>query len=608
MMPSDPDFGPRTPVHPKPQPTDTTYAAPVDESDWVHGLKPTPENPALPPSRNAGPPQPSSGSLLLERICTHNPLYAISAAFMVYGLWVSFPAGDTLGYAPKLAVSLGAYIVLLTLTAIVLHRLGTLWEDLRMLGLLVVLLLPMVSVTLDATLLVDPQAGRIASLVGGGLALLIGEALLFGLRVRLPLGYRVPYHLLMTLFFTYPLLLTSDVAGQAVDPHDASLQWRLFGFAQAGAAILLSCLYAILRGPSYVSQNGTPWRWPLFPMTIFAFLTLCVVGRANYLCRSFHPIGEGESIFGSYFLVPLVFVIGVLMLAAGKRNRNFDTLTTALLMPVLALMLAVVEPGRDPFYREFLQRFREATSAYPPLVALWCATGFYALAAALRVRGAFGLTIVALIGCAFVEPEATSVFQLQARLPWPLGIAAVLASTRGLRRRDWFECLVGASCTAGFVLLCGRRFVDFPAVFAGYHALVLILLLAGWRLGPERGWSVRALTAMALCAAYVAWEYPDRFPLFTHAAWATGFWYPTALVALAIAMAFLLREQVFFYAATAMLTFSAAVYGVRGYRWLKLRVVGLDAIAVGLAFLAAGIAVSLTKARQVRRPRDAPTP
>jgi hypothetical protein len=562
MMPSDPDFGPRTPVHPKPRPTDTTYAAPVDESDWVHGLKPTPENPALSQPPQARPPQRSFGTLLLERICTHNPLYAISAAFMVYGLWVSFPAGDTLGYAPKLAVSLGAYVVLLTLTAIVLHRLGTLWEDLRMVGLLVVLLLPMVSVTLDATLLVDPQAGRIASLVGGGLALLIGEALLLGLRVRLPLGFRVPYHLLMTLFFVYPLLLTSDVAGQAVDPHDASLQWRLFGFAQAGAAILLSCLYAILRGPSYVSQNGTPWRWPLFPMTIFAFLTLCLVGRANYLCRSFHPIGEGESIFGSYFLVPLVFVIGVLMLAAGKRNRNFDTHTTALLMPVLALMLAVVEPGRDPFYREFLQRFR----------------------------------------------EATSVFQLQARLPWPLGIAAVLASTRGLWRRDWFECLVGASCTAGFVLLCGRRFVDFPAVFAGYHALVLILLLAGWRLGPERGWSVRALAAMALCAAYVAWEYPDRFPLFTHAAWATGFWYPTALVALAIAMAFLLREQVFFYAATAMLTFSAAVYGVRGYQWLKLRVVGLDAIAVGLAFLAAGIAVSLTKARQVRRPRDAPTP
>ena len=608
MMPSDPDFGPRAPIHPKPQPASVALAPPVDETNWLHGLKPTAENPALPPSRNAGPPQPSSGSLLLQRICTHNPLYAISAAFMVYGLWASFPAGDTLGYAPKLAVSLGAYVVLLTATAIVLQRLGTLWEDLRMLGLLVVLLLPMVSITLDATLLADPRTGRLSSLVGGALAVVIGETLLFGLRVRLPLGYRVPYHLLMTLFFVYPLLVTSNVAGQAVDPHDASLQWRLFGFAQAGAAILLSCLYAILRGPGYVSQNGTPWRWPLYPMTVFAFLTLCVVGRADYLCRSFHPIGEGQSIFGSYFLVPLVFVISVLTLAAGKRNQNFDTLTTALLMPVLGLMLASVEPWRDPFHREFLDRFREATSAYPPLVALWCATGFYALAAVLRIRGAFGMTIATLVASAFVGPDATSVFQLHARLPWPLGAAAAMTLTRGLWRRDGFESLAGAGCTAGFVMLLGRRFAEFPAIFAGYHALVLILLLAGWRLGSERGRGLRIAAAVAILAAFILWERPNPLPLFQHALWARLYWYPTTLFVLTSGLAVVFRDRVFRVIALAMAALAGAKYGLLGYAWLKRRIVGLDAIAVGMAFLAGGIAVSLTKARQVRKSRDAPAP
>jgi hypothetical protein len=157
------------------------------------------------------------------------------------------------------------------------------------------------------------------------------------------------------------------------------------------------------------------------------------------------------------------------------------------------------------------------------------------------------------------------------------------------------------------VLLLGRRFAEFPAIFAGYHALVLILLLAGWRLGTERGRELRVAAAIALFVVFTTWEYPHRIPLFANAAWALHFWYPTTLLALTAALAYLQREKAFGVAAVAMIAFSGIVHGVRGYRSLKLHVVGLDAISVGLAFLAAGIAVSLVKARRERKARDSLT-
>lgn len=597
MTPSDPDIGPRRPDE-NPLPSDS---APPSEPAAAESV-------ALPLDlSNPAPREPrqSLGSALLQRIATHNPLYAVSAALVCYGLQVSFPASDVSGYAPKLAVSLAAYVVLLTGVAIGLRRLGTLWEDLRMVGLLVVLLLPMISVALDETLLAAPDTGRIWELLGGVFAAVISEALLHGLRVRLPFWYRLPYHLLMTLFFAYPLLFAPSAAGAPIDPHAADLQWKLFGFAQAGAAILLIGLIAILRGPAYVSQNGTPWCWPLYPTVIFGFLIVCVAGRSYYLCRSFHPIGEGESIFGPYFLVPLVMVIGVLTLVAAVRSGSAIARHVGLAIPWLALLMTGVEPGHDAFYSEFLSRFEEATTALPPLVALWIASGIFAVAAIWRVRWSIYHLVTALALTAYVGPKSISLvdgIDLAGANPGTMLIAAACLLARGLRRRETFDTLLGTVCVVAFVDLLARRLPWFPTEFVAFHALLAITLPIGIMWGEKRGYWLRLTAALMLIGASATWYWPEFAPLFRHAQWAHEAWYPIGAAAIGAAATLLTRDRTFRDATRWMVALAACVYGRRAYVWGKQFVVGLDAILLGLASLAGAVWVSLKK---VRREEDA---
>jgi hypothetical protein len=592
MTPSDPDFGPRRPDEFQ-FPTD---AAPP-EPDAAAVEIPLPEVSPVPPRVQ----QASLGRLFIERIATHNPLYAISAALVCYGLQVSFPASDVSGYAPKLAVSLAAYVVLLTGVAIGLRRLGTLWQDLRMIGLLVVLLLPMISVTLDETLIAAPSTGRLWEIVGGAFAAVIGEALLFGLRVRLPLWYRLPYHLLMTLFFAYTLLFATSTAGASVDPHDAMLQWKLFGFAQAGAAILLIGLIAILKGPAYVSQNGTPWRWPLYPTVIFGFLIVCLAGRSYYLSRSFHPIGERESIFGPYFLVPLVLVIGVLTFVAGLRNRSPIARNVGLAIPWLALWMTEVEPGRDPFYSEFLHRFQAATGALPPLAALWIAVGIYGVAAVCRVRWSIYHLVTSLILMAYVGPTTTSLLdriELADASHWTMLLAAALLLARGLRRRETFDALLGTICVLLFVDLLGRRIAWFPTGFVGYHAVLAVVLPIGILWGEKRGYWLRLVSALMLIGGLTAWHYPHLAPLFARAPWALQWWYPVGAIAITAGAALVTRDRIFRDAAAWMIGIEVLYYGKDVYLWARRYVAGIGPIVLGLFSLAAAVWVSVRKMRR----------
>lgn len=599
MTPSDPDFGPRRPddfskpndAAPPPEPAPPLEPAPATFAIMLPDVGPAASQPR----------GPSVGRLLVERIATHNPLYAVSAALVCYGLQVSFPASDVSGYAPKLAVSLAAYVVLLTGVAIALRRLGTLWQDLRMVGLLVVLLLPMISVTLDETLLAAPQTGRLWELLGGVFAAVIGEALLFGLRVRLPFWYRLPYHLLMTLFFVYPLLFAPSTAGAPIDPHDAALQWKLFGFAQAGAAILLTGLIAILRGPSYVSQNGTPWRWPLYPTAIFAFPIVCLAGRSYYLCRSFHPIGERESIFGPYFLVPLVLVIGLLTLAAGMRNRNGIARNAGLAIPWFALWMTEVEPGRDRFYSEFLDRFQAATGALPPLVALWIVAGIFAVAAACRVRWSIYHLVTSLVLTAYVGPKTTSLvdrIDLTDASDWTMLVAAALLLARGLRRRESFDTLLGTVCVILFVELLGRRIGWFPVGFVGYHAVLAIVLPIGIVWGEKRGYWLRLVSALMLIGGLAVWHYPQLAPLFARAQWALQWWYPVGAIGIAAGSALATRDRTFRDAAAWMIGIETLYYGQDVYLWARRHVAGIGPIVLGLLSLAAAVWVSVRKMRK----------
>src|SRR5205085_8703777 len=128
--------------------------------------------------------------------------------------------------------------------------------------------------------------------------------------------FRVPYYLILGLFFLYPLALSPLVH----EPHSEGLLWGLFGFSSVAGLVFLSLLPAIRRGAGYVDNNGSPWRWPLYPWVLFGVLAAAVPARGWLLCWSMHLLSGGDSqrlIFGPYFAVPFGFAVAVLLLEIG---------------------------------------------------------------------------------------------------------------------------------------------------------------------------------------------------------------------------------------------------------------------------------------------------
>ena len=228
---------------------------------------------------------------------------------------------------------LAAYTALLAGAAWFLIRYGNLWEDVRTLLLLVVLMLLAISVSFDKTLVASAEkpATGIPLLFYGGLAfaIVVSEALLRGIGLRLPARFRLPFYAIMAIFYVYPVALLPWLH----DPTAPNMNWGLFCFSAVMGGVFLTLLPAIRSGPDYVSNNGSPWRWPWYPWILFGVLGFGVCGRAYYLCYSLHGVVGVSSIFGLYFLVPFLTVANVLLLEAGLVSHQKGVIRLALLLP-----------------------------------------------------------------------------------------------------------------------------------------------------------------------------------------------------------------------------------------------------------------------------------
>src|SRR5262249_2693700 len=138
----------------------------------------------------AAPPPTGSAQRLLRRVCTSNPFYVLSAGLFLAGLRISFgeQVDDIATWA--LMSGLAGYTLLLAITAFLLVRFCRVWDDVRTVLLLVVLMFLATSVTFDESLLNEPLRGAICYLIGLLFAVGVSEGVLHGLRLRLPAIYR----------------------------------------------------------------------------------------------------------------------------------------------------------------------------------------------------------------------------------------------------------------------------------------------------------------------------------------------------------------------------------------------------------------------------------
>lgn len=414
---------------------------------------------------------------LLGWVATSNPFYVISAGLFLIGLRVSFgtQARETDTWA--LTLGLAGYTLLLAAAALLLVRFARVWNDVRTVLLLVVLMFLATSVTFDELLVMHP--GRGVPLYLGGLAFSVAvtEGLLRGIRLRLPAGFRVPYYLTLGQFFLYPLALVPVLR----DPHGEALMWGLYGFSSAAGLVFLTLIPAIRRGPDYVRDNGSPWPWPFYPWSLFVFLAVAVVGRSVLLCWSFHLLdggGMGQIIFGPYFLVPFGFSLAVLTLELGLVARRTVTQVVGLVIPVGLVVMAGTGHRSDAVYREFLDLFIARLGGAPLVLTLLAAAAFYSYAWLRGVPLASEGLTAAVATLAFTRPDTRALADLSLAHPGLLVVPVVLQGALGLLRREWWRLVAVAGVGAAWLTgAAWRLYVVLRAEVAGLDYLILGLLL-----------------------------------------------------------------------------------------------------------------------------------
>ncbi len=530
---------------------------------------------------------------------THNPFYAISASLVFWGLESSFDRNVYSFHSLALMGGLVAYTLVLSLAAFVVIRLGKVWDDGRSLLLLVILMLLAISVSFDVALARNPRIGTLCCVGGLLFSAMVTEGLLRGLAIRLPALFRLPYYLLLGLFFLYPVALRWTLSD---DPDSPGIQWALLAFPSLAAILCLGLLPAVRRGPRYVRDNGTPWPWPWYPWTMFFVLGLGVCGRSYYLCMSMHQTGGFTTIFAPYFVVPLLLAANVLLLEGGLVARSAAALRIAMLAPAGLILLAMVPPSGKVSVRFLHEILFGMIGAGPLFLTTLAVAAFYGWAILRRVAYAVEALSAVLLILAVVGPktvnEATICAPPRAFPILAIGAIQVLLALRRPSAPRWFA----AVCCA----VVGATLAFRETAFMAYHGIIPAHLMLGSamllgmvfsggfaRLLQHAGAVFLLLGAVA--ALTVSPVHLGDLPL----VWLII--YPVTAVLVAAAYGLLVRNWLYFVSAAATVACWLGIGSLHGYRQLRPAVSGLDYILCGVLSLIVAMFISLGKAGVFQR-------
>lgn len=547
------------------------------------------------------PTDPARG--LIRWLYCNNPFYVISAALVFLGLRASFDPNGKVFEVWVLLLGMAGYTLLLAGTACLLIRVGDAWDDVRTLMLLVVLMFLSISMIFDDTMTCRPALGKACYLGGLLFSVVVSEGMLRGVHLRLPALFRLPYYLFLSLFFLYPValspLLTSPSNPMAVS--DPLLPWVLIGFPTLAGLVTLSLLPAARRGPSYLRGNGSPWRWPMYPWSLFVVLGIGVCARSYYACISLHPVERSGTIFGLYFLVPFLFAVSALMLEIGLSAKRKGIVTAALFAPALLVLLSGAGHTNDVVYRDFLQTFTRTLGGSPVYLTLVAAGLFFGYARLRRVPGALtGLGIVLAV-LSVVGPETLDLNGLVSPRPWPLLALAILQAAMAVERRSSWSAIVAAACFIATVFAGpGVSLEVATKVSLAVHLATLAALVIGALFDDEASLSLRVLgTLMLLWLGVDAISGEPRLLAIVPETMQAS--YPILAAAIIAGYGMLMGNRLYLISTALILTIWISIHGWRGYLTLRTLIAGLDQITLGLiSFLLAAL-ISLGKTGSLSR-------
>lgn len=416
---------------------------------------------------------------LFKFLFNANPFYLISAGLILYAQTIIFDTGDIW---METAIPLGiiaAYTVLLTATAIFIVRRGAVWDDARSILLIVVTLMMVLSVSIDSKALERPVMGAVW--LGGGLAfsVAIAESLRRGLRLSWPLRLRVVFDALLAIFFIYPFVM-AQLVSQFPDDRLPAMRGIMVFPVICGLA-LLSLIPVIPRGPLYLTNNGTPWKWPMYPWSIFGLLTVGAACRTYLLSLSFYggrgygPFTQMETGFNFYMLIPLAVAVMILLLEFSLERGQPHQINLSMVAPIMLFLMALPGPTKTngELYRAFLA-VAVGPHGSPMLIALAGTVIFYAYAWWRSVKHSENILCAVLLLSLVIDVPSRWLSNSPVPTWLPGGTALAVLVWNAVRKNStasWMALIVGALLVVGIVFRP-------PYFTARYCALPVHIVLA----------------------------------------------------------------------------------------------------------------------------------
>ncbi|HKI18144.1 MAG TPA: hypothetical protein VKA15_09695, partial [Isosphaeraceae bacterium] len=405
-----------------------------------------------------------------------NPFYILSADLVFVGMKISFGSGGPASHSWALAVGLAGYTLLLATTACFLIRAGKLWDDLRSLLILIVMMFLAMATSFDDTMAADPSRGSQGYLGGFAFAVVVSEVVLRTIRLRLRGWYCAAYYAILAVVFLYPIALAPVLS----QPESPRLQWALFGFSPLAALALLLLVPAARCGADYVAKNGSPWRWPLFPWSLFFVIAGGVGLRCYSLCLSFHYVEGSRTIFGPYFLIPIGLAVALVWLEIAIAARRRGVMVMASMIPLALVLLAPAGFRYEPVHLHFLDLFRQTLGGSPFFVALVAAAVFHAYAIVRRVPIAWELLTVDLGALGAVGPNTFAIHQIAGLRPLPLAAAGLVLGIVAWRGRRSGRAVVAASLIAVAIAQgCADIWPGADSAAIALHLVIVAFLTVG---------------------------------------------------------------------------------------------------------------------------------
>jgi hypothetical protein len=400
------------------------------------------------------------------------------------------------------------------------------------------------------------------------------------------------------LLFVYPIPLSHwSLVG-----CNALMSWGVFLFPAFAGTVFLTLLVAVHQGGRHEFDNGTPWRWPWYPWSLFVVLFAGTALRSFELSRSFEAAGGTDAAWQPYFLAPLMMAAAVLLMELGIVHRRRWAMWVATFTPMTLLLTAFPGSGSNEVQAEFLSMLRDSIGC-PARLTLICLAGFYLLAWLRNIRLAEAGLVICLLLSAVVDHQTVGLSTLvPPRLSPVWAIAAFQIAYGFASRSSWrwsFGWLLAIAATT--YALRQTPLTDHHGYWP-IHMAIVVLLVTGFLFRDRFAWVLRvwAPVVVPLLAALAACTYDRLFP-------EVPGWVHLQYIALVTACGLVYWSRAADFHLLVGSLLGAASYCIAAARQLHAMLQssaverGLSWLTWGMAFLVVAVLISLFKGGLVRK-------